>query len=141
MNCFAMEKRKVCLSLERTQYKPFCSVDGTLDLSEIVATHLNANSHFERTSYQSLCYSFVFCIILLTLEHIKRIFYVLRGYQSFRHTVISSHLNHYKVGLTVSLCRRRTSSRPKRKSALGYAVVFVCVCCYFRPSIMNQQDR
>ena len=48
------------------------------------------------------------------------------GYQSFRHTVISphdysqyitvisSHLNHNKVGLTVSLCRRRTRSRPKR---------------------------
>ena len=73
------------------------------------------------------------------------------GYQSFHHTVISphdysqyitvisSHLNHNKVGLTVSQCKRRTSSRPK--SALGYAVVFVCVCCYFRPSIMNQQDR
>ena len=48
------------------------------------------------------------------------------GYQSFRHTVISphdfsqnitvisSHLNHNKAGLTVSLCRRRTISRPKR---------------------------
>ena len=47
------------------------------------------------------------------------------GYPSFCHTVISphdhsqkitvisSHLNHNKVGLTVSLCRRRTSSRPK----------------------------
>ena len=53
-------------------------------------------------------------------------------------TIPLTQINHNKV-VTVSPCRRRTSRRPK--SALGYAVVFVCVCCYFRPSIMNQQDR